>query len=212
MDVFIGTSTKAVKRFFLEDTYTSNNYVNVLTNFKLSIFLNDTSYLTSPQLKISYTKLSYQNGKVSPTSDKDKTLTYQIKFIYTLTTFWPPFLGIFIAINVLVLIQSIIRTYIAYLNRRSILRFFYFFANFWSTWIFYFLIVISGYWFLFGKTTQNVYIFIPDSSEDIFYVAFYIIAGVMGLFRIITVLYDKYDKLNYEIFMINWEKGKNSWR
>ncbi len=74
------------------------------------------------------------------------------------------------------------------------------------------MIVISGYWFLFAKTTQDVYIFIPDSSEDIFYVAFYIIAGVMGLFRIITVLYDKFDKLNYEIFMINWEKGKNSWR
>lgn len=149
---------------------------------------------------------------MSPVTDKDKTLTYQIKFVYTLTSFWPPFLGIFIAINVLVLIQSIIRTYIAYLNRRSILSFFYFFASFWSTWIFYFLIVISGYWFLFAKTTQNVYIFIPDSNEDIFYVAFYIIAGVMGLFRIITVIYDKFDKLNYEIFMINWEKGKNSWR
>lgn len=63
--------------------------------------------------------------------------------------------------------------------------------------MFYFLIIISGYWFLFGKTTQNVYIFIPDSDEDVFYVAFYIIAGVMGIFRIITVLYDKYDKLNY---------------
>lgn len=78
-------------------------------------------------------------------------------------------------------------------------------------WMFYFLIAISGYWFLFCKTTQDVYIFIPRGS-DRFYIAFYVIAGLMGLFRILTALYDKKDKLGYQIFMINWEKGKNSWR
>lgn len=77
--------------------------------------------------------------------------------------------------------------------------------------MFYFLIAISGYWFLFCKTTQDVYIFIPRGS-DRFYIAFYVIAGLMGLFRILTALYDKKDKLSYQIFMINWEKGKNSWR
>lgn len=36
----------------------------------------------------------------------------------------------------------------------------------------------------------------------------------MFLFRIITVIADKAAKLNYEVFLINWEKGafKNSWR
>lgn len=57
--------------------------------------------------------------------------------------------------------------------------------------MFYFLIVISGYWFLFCKTTQNLFIFIPDTDKDFFYVAFYLIAGFMGLLRLIVVLYDK---------------------
>jgi len=112
----------------------------------------------------------------------------------------------------LVLIQSIVRTYIAHLNRQSLLSFFYYLANFWSLWMFYFLIAMSGYWFLFCKTTQNVFIFIPDSDGDFFYVAFYVIAGIMIFFRLATVLYDKKDKLNYEVFLINWEKAKNSWR
>ena len=96
----------------------------------------------------------------------------------------------------LVLIQTIIRTYIAYLNKQSVLNFFYYFGNFWSIWMFYFLLGISGYWFLFCKTTQNAYLFIPDSSSDSFYVAFFIIAGIMGIFRIIIVFVDKKDKIN----------------
>ena len=79
--------------------------------------------------------------------------------------------------------------------------------------MFYFLFCISGYWFLFSKTTQNIFIFIP-SPADTFYPAFYTLAGLMGFFRILTVLIDKKDKLNTEVFLINWEKGqfKNSWR
>lgn len=59
IDVFIGGSKIAVRRFFLEDTYTSKDYVNVLTSLKLSVFLNSTGYLNSPKLQLSYTKLTY---------------------------------------------------------------------------------------------------------------------------------------------------------
>lgn len=115
-------------------------------------------------------------------------------------------------VGVLALVQAIIRTYIGYLNRGSPLSFFFYFAKFLSIWLFYFLFVISGYWFLFTKTTQDLFIFIP--TEETFYIAFYVIAAVMGVFRIITVVYDKASKLGIEVFMINWEKGvfKNSWR
>lgn len=153
-----------------------------------------------------------QGSKITPTTDKNQIINYQIKFVYDLKTFWTPFIAIFITINILILIQSIIRTYIAHLNKQSVLNFFFYFANFWSLWMFYFLIAISGYWFFFCKTTQDVYIFIPDSASDVFYVAFFVIAGIMGLFRFITVFLEKKDKLSYEIFLINWEKGRNSWR
>lgn len=141
--------------------------------------------------------MAVQGNAITPSTDKMQTISYHIKFVYNLTTFWPTFFGIFIAINVLVLIQSLVRTYIAYLNKQPILGFFFYLANFWSLWMFYFLIVVSGYWFLFCKTTQNVYIFIPDSGTDVFYLTFYIIAGVMGVLRIIVVIVDKKDKLSY---------------
>jgi hypothetical protein len=171
--------------------------MNVINSFKLTFSLNTTGYLVSPALKLAYKKLYIQGSQITPTTDKDQILSYEIKFVYDLQTFWPAFIGIFIAINVLVLIQSFVRTYIAYLNRQSVLNFFYYLMNFWSLWMFYFLIAISGYWFFFCKTTQDVYIFIPDSGTDIFYVAFFVIAGIMGLFRVITVFIDKRFKLNY---------------
>lgn len=37
----------------------------------------------------------------------------------------------------------------------------------------------------------------------------------MGILRIITILIDKNDKMNTEVFIVNWEKSsqsKNSWR
>lgn len=44
--------------------------------------------------------------------------------------------------------------------------------------------------------------------------AFYIVFALMIAFRLIVVIIEKSDKLNIQIFMINWEKGKfrNSWR
>lgn len=129
-------------------------------------------------------------------------------------TFWRVFIAIFITVNAIVLIQSLARTYIAYLNRQSVLGFFYYIANFWSLWMFYFLIVISGYWFLlyYTKNIDVVEEYFNSSKNKNFYVAFYVVAALMGFFRVVTVIYDKKDKLGYEMFMINWEKGKNSWR
>lgn len=138
----------------MEDTLTSSTTVNIMNKLKFSVTLNSSGYLVSPKLELSYKQLSYLDGKVTPSTDKDQSLTYMVKFVYNLSTFWGPFIGIFITLNVIVLLQSLARTYIAYLNRQSILGFFFYLANFWSLWMFYFLIVISGYWFLFCKTTQ----------------------------------------------------------
>ena len=134
-------------------------------------------------------------------------------FKYDTSNFQTAFIAILIVVCVLALVQGLGRTYIAYLNRESLSSFFFYFVKFWALWMFYFLFCISGYWFLFSKTTQNLFIFIPASS-DAFYPAFYTLAGLMGFFRLVTIIIDKKDKLNTEVFMINWEKGqfKNSWR
>jgi len=70
--------------------------------------------------------------------------------------------------------------------------------------MFYFLMITTGYWFVFTKTTSTIYTFI--SAETSLYVSFYIVFGLMVFFRIVSMLIDKADKLKTQIFMINWEK------
>jgi hypothetical protein len=122
-------------------------------------------------------------------------------------------LPIFIVVNVLVIVHAAIKTYIEYLNRKTAFLFFLHFIDIWSLWMFYFLLLTTAYWFIFLKTTPNIYIFAPNQTT--LYAAFYIVFGLMVAFRLISVLIEKAEKLKIQIFLIDWEKEKavnNSWR
>jgi len=56
----------------------------------------------------------------------------------------------------------VLKTYIGYLNRKTPFLFFLNFIDLWSFWMFYFLLIITGYWFIFTKTTPNIYTFISN--------------------------------------------------
>ena len=211
--VYLDGAPSATRRFFLQDTFTSSTTVKILTSFDLQVSMNTTGYLLEPVLRVGYTQLSVQDGVVTPDADKAQSISYSVRFKYDTSTFMRVFIALLIVVSVLALLQGLARTYIGYLNRESLFNFFFYFFKFWSLWVFYFLLCISGYWFLFSKTTQTLYIFVPTPDEP-FYAIFYVVAGAMGFLRLVTVLIDKKDKLNMEVFMINWEKGqfKNSWR
>jgi hypothetical protein len=122
-----------------------------------------------------------------------QSLSYSIKYNYNLSSFWTGAIAIFITINVLAILHTIAKTYIGYLNRKSSLLFFLNFINIWSLWMFYFLLLISGYWFLFTKTTSSVQVLLPNDQS--LYAVFYTLVGLMGIFRLIFVIIDKSDKL-----------------
>lgn len=110
-------------------------------------------------------------------------------------------LAIFIVVNILVLVHAIGKTYIGYLNRKNPFLFFLNFINLWSLWMFYFLLIITAYWFIFTKATPSIYTFI--SNDNSLYVAFYIVFGLMVAFRLVSVFIEKLDRLKMQIFMIN---------
>lgn len=112
-----------------------------------------------------------------------------------LTSFWNGAMASFITISVVALIHSIIKTYIGYLNKFSAVKFFFHFAGIYSLWLFYYLLCLTGYWFLFTKTTTSSFIFLPPKNENL-YAAFYILVSFMVILRIIWVIVDKSDKLN----------------
>lgn len=101
------------------------------------------------------------------------------------------------------LIHSIIKTYIGYLNRRSALQFFINFAGLYSLWLYYYLLFMTGYWFLFTKSTSSPVIILPSISSGL-YGAFYALVGVMVGLRMLWVVVDKAEKLSTEVFVINW--------
>lgn len=205
VNVYLSGNSQPVKRFFLEDTFTSSNAVNVMTGMRFQITLNTDGLLVSPSLYLTYTKLSMQVGAgIIPAASQKQSLSYSIQFTSQLSSFWSVIMPIFIVVNILILVHSILRTYIGYLNRKTPFLFFLNFIDIWSLWMFYFLMITTGYWFVFTKTTSTIYTFI--SAETSLYVSFYIVFGLMVFFRIVSMLIDKADKLKTQIFMINWEK------
>lgn len=191
-----------MKRFFLEDTYTSSTTINVLTALSLQFTMNNNNALTNPQLYLSYTTLTVQAGTgVTPVAQQTQTLSFNIQFTSTLSGFWTVVLAIFIVVNILVLVHAIGKTYIGYLNRKNPFLFFLNFINLWSLWMFYFLLIITAYWFIFTKATPSIYTFI--SNDNSLYVAFYIVFGLMVAFRLVSVFIEKLDRLKMQIFMIN---------
>ena len=123
---------------------------------------------------------------MTPSSAASQTLTYKFLFSSDLTGFWSTILPIFIVLNILILLHATGKTYISYLNRRTPFLFFLNLIDVWSFWIFYFLLIITGYWFLLTKTTSTIYTFI--SVDASLYTAFYIVFALMVVFRMIYML------------------------
>jgi hypothetical protein len=209
ISVFMPLSTQGIKRFFLEDTYSSNTQIRILNGFTLS-FTFSNGQLNSPKLYPTYTLLSIQSGTVSPSI---VTLSYNINYVCDLSAYWTGALVSFIVISIIALVHTIVKTYIGYLNRKSPLLFFLNFTGVYSLWLFYYLLFMTGYWFLFTKTTSSPFLLLPANTDPL-YAAIYVLVGIMFIFRLVWSLTDKTDKLSTEVFLINWERGqiKNSWR
>lgn len=110
------------------------------------------------------------------------------------------------------IVQAIIRTYIAHLNKRSPLLFFVFFGENWTSWMFVALLGLSGYWLFFTKATSQLYVLMPASGE--LYSYFIGVVAAIVIVRALTVIAIKYNSFKTDIFLIDWEVSpfKNCWR
>lgn len=63
--IYYNGGTTAYKRFFLEDTYTSDTSINVLTSFSLVVNMNTEGALTTPSMSVGYTQLTMQSGAIA---------------------------------------------------------------------------------------------------------------------------------------------------
>ena len=111
-------------------------------------------------------------------------LRYKIVFNNDLSSFYSGGLISLIVISIAAMVHAIMKTYIGYLNRRSVLLLFVNFTGVYSLWLFYYLLFMTGYWFLFTKTTTTPFLLLPPSDTTL-YSTFYILVGIMVVFRLI---------------------------
>jgi hypothetical protein len=194
-------SSQTIKRFFIEDTFSSSSQITLMTGFALSFTFSE-GQLVTPTLAPTYSTIAIQSAS-GVVANPLISMSYEILFTTDISSFWTGALGAFIAISVVALIHSIIKTYIGYLNRRSALQFFINFAGLYSLWLYYYLLFMTGYWFLFTKNTASPVIILPSISSGL-YGAFYALVGVMVGLRMLWVVVDKAEKLSTEVFVINW--------
>ncbi len=200
--VYMSGSSQPIRRFFLQDKYTYSNKINVLSSFTLS-FTFKNGQLINPSFTPSYTLLSIQTGTNIIAQSSTLTLSYNVYFGSDLSSFWTGLIASFIVISIAAVVHTIVKTYIGYLNRKSPLLFFLNFTGTYSLWLFYYLLFMSGYWFLFTKTTSSPFLLLPASNPSL-YGAFYAIVAIMVLLRLIWALIEKADRLSTEVFLINW--------
>ena len=183
--VYMSGSSQPIKRFFLEDTYSAANRLKVATSLNLE-FTFSGGQLISPKITPTYTTLSTELG-VGVVGTSTLSLSYGFLFNSDLGNFYTGALVSFLVVAVAALVHTIVKTYINFLNRKSALLFFINFAGVFSLWLFYYLLFMSGYWFLFTKTTSLPFLLLPPSDPTL-YPTFYALVAIMVIFRLIYSL------------------------
>lgn len=75
--------------------------------------------------------------------------------------------------------------------------------------IFWFLVIISGYWFIFFKLQERVYVLLPPITTDYDYTPFHAVFGTVLGTKVITLVYKIiFEQCNFDIFLVDWEKPK----
>jgi meckelin len=80
-----------------------------------------------------------------------------------------------------------------------------------SSIFFWFLVILSGYWFVFFKLQERVYVLMPSitSVTTDNYIAFNVVFGLVFGFKLLTIVYKiVFEQCSFDIFLVDWEKPK----
>lgn len=82
--------------------------------------------------------------------------------------------------------------------------------NNFSQLFFWFLVIISGYWFVFFKWQEQVYILLPEvNHSNSLYYSFDVVFGLVLSTKLIILLYKIYfEQCSIDIFLVDWERPK----
>ena len=147
--------------------------------------------------------------------------SFTAEYAMDTSTFWNTAKGVFIAINVIfgliLIVQMIIWCQTPQLSEDATAQCKYAIVkvcvsafDLYSTLFFWFLVFITGYWFIFFKLEQNVYLLLPALNTYLVnYRPFDILFGCVFGAKIFAVLYKIcFEQCSFDIFLIDWERPK----
>lgn len=76
--------------------------------------------------------------------------------------------------------------------------------------LFWFLVIVSGYYFIFFKWQQQVYLLLPkvDHFSSLYY-SFDVVFGLVTSTKLVWLIYKIYfEQCSFDMFLIDWEKPK----
>ena len=127
------------------------------------------------------------------------------------------FIGCMIVFGLLVFIQIAVWSMMPQLSddpiakcQYTIVKAFITLLNNFSQLFFWFLVIISGYWFVFFKWQDQVYILLPEVNHySNLYYSFDVVFGLVLSTKLLIILYKIYfEQCSIDIFLIDWEKPK----
>ena len=212
------------RRMFLFDNQSGKNgnelqYITYAKTIKLVVEMikgsEDEIYV--PYFEVFYTTVE------KPENDDAQLIGYtsfSSEYFTDISHFMNVILGLFIAINVIVVIIVIYRMYVWYkVNPKELAPtnyWLYFFGTcffklckFWGIFNFWFLFIISAYWYFFYKLQYKVYLLLPPMSQyDKYYKKFDILFGVACGVYMIFMFYRIACQVSFDVFFVDWEHDK----
>lgn len=223
---------RLVRRFFLFDNLSgisgnsldssfTPSFITYAKTIKFVVELQNNSQ--GSKIYVPYLEIFYSTRATEDIVQNKKPQAY-VSFIsqyqMDIKKFMNVMLGLFIAINVVVVFIVIYRMYVwVKVNPKELAPdnyFFYFICTcffklckFWGIFNFWFTFIISAYWYFFYKLQYRVYLLLPPLTEySKYYKKFDIVFGVACGVYIAFMFYRIYCQVSFDIFFIDWEHDK----
>ena len=226
---------RLVRRFFIYDNVSGKQGADSYKDGKTTSILQ---YMKEATLKFTLVNdqdqkifvplliLKYRARTVIYIDDSDSTDQISFKSQYTMNTsrFWRIALGVFIGMNILVLLITLARVYLWTKNNPSahfrhsytsklIIQGLWYMSGTWSFIIFWFLLGITAYWFIFYKLQYHVYALVPPSDTYQYnYLPFVVVFSIVFVLQFIWVVYIILSQSSHDIIFIDREHPQNAFK
>jgi meckelin len=218
-----------VRRFFVVDSISGLAGQGVFPGTQNTTVLRFAQSMTlnvgllgdgSQRISLPYLTITYMERKAtSIVNNPTSAIAFNTQYTMDTTSFWYNTKALFITCNIVVGIITLFRAYIwskAHSQKSAqdmyiswtITETFILLIKTWGDIMFFFLLFLTGYWFIFFKMQNQVFCLIPSDQTSSDYSGFKTVFGIMVGCQFVSILDMIRRQCNVDIILLDWEKPK----